>query len=51
MLQRTLRKMMFNGGLPKRAFSTDMRVTALHEYHRERLGGKMVPFAGYDMPV
>lgn len=27
------------------------RVTKLHSYHKERLGGKMVEFAGYDMPV
>ena len=34
-----------------RRFSTETRVTALHKYHSERLGGKMVEFAGYDMPV
>ncbi|MEJ6479085.1 MAG: glycine cleavage system aminomethyltransferase GcvT, partial [Octadecabacter sp.] len=28
----------------------DLKQTALHGLHRE-LGGKMVPFAGYDMPV
>jgi aminomethyltransferase len=31
--------------------SASSRVTALHKYHSERLGGKMVEFAGYDMPV
>ena len=31
--------------------SANIRVTALHKYHSERLGGKMVEFAGYDMPV
>jgi len=31
--------------------SATTRVTALHKYHSERLGGKMVEFAGYDMPV
>ena len=35
-----------------RKFSSEtLRVTALHNYHRERLNGKMVGFAGYDMPV
>lgn len=35
-----------------RAFSGEtVRVTALNKYHQERLGGKMVPFAGYEMPV
>ena len=29
---------------------TDLRITPLHELHLE-LGGKMVPFTGYDMPV
>ena len=28
-----------------------VRITKLHKYHQERLGGKMVPFAGYEMPV
>ena len=27
------------------------KVTKLNAYHKERLGGKMVAFAGYDMPV
>ena len=35
-----------------RAFSGETtRITALNKYHSERLGGKMVPFAGYEMPV
>jgi len=25
--------------------------TALNNYHQSALGGKMVPFAGYEMPV
>jgi glycine cleavage system T protein (aminomethyltransferase) len=29
---------------------TDLRITPLHDLHVE-LGGKMVPFTGYDMPV
>ena len=28
-----------------------MKKTALHLYHQQKLGGKMVEFAGYDMPV
>lgn len=30
--------------------AADLKTTPLHALHRE-LGGKMVPFAGYDMPV
>ena len=38
--------------LPRAAgFSSDLRITALHKYHSEKLGGKLVPFAGYEMPV
>lgn len=33
-----------------RAGSADLKVTPLHALHHE-LGAKMVPFAGYDMPV
>jgi len=29
---------------------TDLKKTPLHALHLE-LGGKMVPFAGYEMPV
>ena len=29
---------------------TDLKTTALHDMH-VALGAKMVPFAGYDMPV
>ena len=33
-------------------FSTQvLRKTFLHEYHVKALKAKMVPFAGYDMPV
>ena len=28
-----------------------MKITALNKYHKEKLGGKMVEFAGYEMPV
>ena len=31
--------------------ATQPRITKLHAYHKEALGGKMVDFAGYDMPV
>ena len=34
-----------------RAFSSAPRITKLHAYHKEKLGGKMVDFAGYEMPV
>ena len=38
--------------VPSRAFSGEtVRITALHKYHEERLAGKMVPFAVYEMPV
>ena len=30
--------------------SDDLKVTPLNALHKE-LGGKMVPFAGYEMPV
>jgi hypothetical protein len=35
----------------KRRFATELRQTHLHDYHRDVLAGKMVPFAGYSMPV
>jgi aminomethyltransferase len=28
-----------------------VKITALNKYHKEKLGGKMVEFAGYEMPV
>ncbi|XP_003241237.1 aminomethyltransferase, mitochondrial [Acyrthosiphon pisum] len=36
--------------LPARSYGSDVRKTKLHEFHI-RHGGKMVPFAGYMMPV
>lgn len=36
--------------LPERTYASDARKTGLHEFH-VRNGGKMVPFAGYLMPV
>ncbi|KAF0759018.1 aminomethyltransferase, mitochondrial [Aphis craccivora] len=36
--------------LPARSYSNDVKKTKLHEFH-VRHGGKMVPFAGYMMPV
>ena len=47
MLSRTTSKLFTQA----RLFSTSVKKTALHEYHIERLGGKMVNFAGYEMPV
>jgi aminomethyltransferase len=35
----------------RRFSSTGVRKTALHKYHSEALGGKLVEFAGYEMPV
>jgi aminomethyltransferase len=36
----------------RRHFSNEvLKKTHLHEYHRDVLKAKMVPFAGYDMPV
>ena len=40
--------------LARRSFSTataPLKYTHLHAYHRDNLKAKMVPFAGYDMPV
>jgi aminomethyltransferase len=38
--------------LARRQFSTEtLKKTHLHAYHRDVLKAKMVPFAGYDMPV
>ena len=34
-----------------RAFGSQAKITKLHSYHKEKLGGKMVEFAGYNMPV
>lgn len=34
----------------QRSFSSSLKKTALWEFH-QGLGAKMVPFAGYDMPV
>jgi aminomethyltransferase len=28
-----------------------VKITALNKYHKDKLGGKMVEFAGYEMPV
>jgi len=52
MLSKILRRS--NATLPNfsRQFSTEeFRITKLHKYHSERLEGKMVGFAGYEMPV
>ena len=35
----------------RRFSSTPAKTTALHKYHSEALGGKLVEFAGYEMPV
>ena len=36
----------------RRQFSTQaLKTTHLHSYHKDVLKAKMVPFAGYDMPV
>lgn len=43
-------KGLFGYNSAARNFSTS-RITALHKYHSDKLGGKMVEFAGYDMPV
>ena len=39
--------------IAKRQFSTGatLKTTHLHAFHRDHLKAKMVPFAGYDMPV
>jgi aminomethyltransferase len=35
----------------KKSFGAVGKITALNKYHSEKLGGKMVEFAGYEMPV
>jgi len=34
-----------------RTFTSKLKKTALHDFHLNELKGKMVPFAGYSMPV
>lgn len=41
----------FFSNAAQKQFSTLGKVTALNKYHSEKLGGKMVEFAGYEMPV
>ncbi len=44
----------FSNGLTRKAFSEsngEIKRTALYSFHKDNLKAKMVPFAGYDMPV
>ncbi len=52
MLKNILRRI--PNGQAKKAFSEskgEVKRTALYSFHKDNLKAKMVPFAGYDMPV